>query len=130
MDWSDWLPLSSDTIEKLVPDQPGIYEIRANVSFGRVRGASPIIRIGSASQGKAPSLKQRLLQPITNPDRYSTPEERTLDKNGYKFEFRYACAPNRDQAQDWEAKRHREYFDEHWELPPANQGHPHRVAWP
>lgn len=130
VNWSGWHSLDRETVEKCVPDEPGVYEIRANSSFNRVRGASPVVYIGSASQGEAPSLKRRLLQRITDGKRYSTPEERTFVQNGYNFEFCYACASNGDQARDWEAKLHKEYFDEHWELPPANQGHPHRVTWP
>jgi hypothetical protein len=60
--WSQWYPLAQQPFSIPVPDVPGIYEIRTDHEFGRLRGQSRIVYIGSAARGNSPSLRKRLLE--------------------------------------------------------------------
>ncbi len=56
--WSRWFSLDDGAAKQNVPDKPGIYEVRANFEFGRLRGKSQIVSIGRA----IPSLQKRLCE--------------------------------------------------------------------
>jgi len=109
--WSEWYPLSPRDIG--IPDEPGIYEIRTDYEFGRLRGSSRVVYIGSTMN----SLKQRLVhQRIKEPSR----TEKLLRKAGHALEFRFATATDGETAKRMEAQRLMDYEREHWELPPGN----------
>ncbi len=119
--WSEWHPLDLQSLKVPVPNSPGIYEVRTDFEFGRLRGSSSIIYIGSAT----PSLKKRLLdERIGKPDRYLSRAEKWLRQAGHALEFRYATLANGPTARRLEADRLRECEEEHWELPPGNASLP------
>lgn len=114
--WSEWHPLDLQSLTRLVPDSPGIYEIRTDLEFGRLRGSSQIVYVGSAKG----SLKQRLRQRVSYPDRYLTMAEKWLRQAGHALELHYATASDGATARRLEMERFKEYEQDHWELPPGN----------
>lgn len=113
--WSPWHYLNVDTA---VPDEPGVYEIRTNLEFSRLRGSSSLVTIGSATV----SLRKRLCeQRFNNAVRYQNRAEKWLTRAGYTLEFRFTTTGNSTEARFQEALRLMEYENEHWELPPGNE---------
>jgi len=113
--WSDWLSLNEKNV-LLIPEQPGIYEIRTDYEIKRLNEESRIVSIGRA----VPNLRSRLLGRIYNPARYMNRCEKWLICNNHKLEFHYQVAANSEDAKWLEAMRHWEYENKHWELPPGN----------
>lgn len=83
--WSEWRQLLKQVVGEFVPDLPGIYEIRTDREFGRLKGTSRIVYIGSAARN-TPSLKRRLLGRISN----GSLAEKRLWKHGGNLQFRFA----------------------------------------
>jgi len=121
LSWSEWYHLMPPVVNELVPDLPGIYEIRTDHEFGRLRGTSNIAYIGSAARN-TPSLKRRLLGRISN----ASLAEKRLRQHGYSLEFRFAMASDGETAERMEAERLIDYERQHWELPPGNGAFPRR----
>jgi hypothetical protein len=117
IEWSEWYPIDLQSVTALVPDKPGVYEVRADFEFGRLKGHSRIVTIGSANR----SLRQRLIrQRFANTERFMNRAEKLLYRAGHTLEFRYATTAGGQVARQMEAKRLEEYEKEHWELPPGN----------
>ena len=120
--WSKWYPLTEECRAEDVPDAPGIFEIRTDYEFGRLVGTSRVVYIGSAANGKKPSLRVSLVkQRIGDPDRYLSRSEMALrydDAN--KLEFRFATAIDGKTAKEMKIQWLNEYETHHWELPPGN----------
>ena len=115
--WSAWHPFDAEVAHTSVPDQAGIYEVRADCQFGRLKGSSPLVSIGSAQE----SLRKRLCeQRIGDPIRYHNRAEKWLTEAGHELQFRYITTDSGEEARYWEAIRLMEYENEHWELPPGN----------
>jgi hypothetical protein len=117
--WSKWYPLSQVLVarDEDVPDEPGVYEIRTDYEFGRLRGSSRVVYVGSTVK----SLKERLVhQRIKNPKKNLSGTEKLLREAGHALEFRFATAPDGKTAKHMEAQRLIDYEKEHWELPPGN----------
>lgn len=117
--WSAWHPFNVEVANTSVPDKPGVYEVRSDVEFGRLKGSSPMVTIGSARA----SLRKRLCeQRISDPIRYQNRAEKWLAQAGrHILEFRYATTDSGKEARHLEALRLMEYENEHWELPPGNE---------
>ena len=121
LQWSEWHPLTKKCQAADVPDMPGIYEIRTDYEFGRLRGTSKVVYVGTAASGSRPSLRSRLVdQRIGNPDRFLSRTERLLRESGHDLEFHFATAIDGKTAKEMESRRLSEYEEEHWELPPGN----------
>ena len=121
-EWSAWHRFDAD-VE--IPDEPGVYEIRTNFEFARLRGSSSLVTIGSA----APSLRKRLCeQRFTNAVRYQNRAEKWLIQAGHVLEFRYTTVSIGKEARYLEAMRLLEYENRHWELPPGNEALPMTVV--
>jgi len=119
--WSGWYPLTAKCPAGDVPDMPGAYEIRTDYEFGRLRGTSRIVWIGSAGRGKRPSLRERIVgQRIGDPGRYLSRTEKLLRQAGHDLEFRFATAIDGKTAREMEGQRLMDYEKKHWELPPGN----------
>ncbi len=119
--WSDWYLLESKLDVVNVPDLSGIYEIRTDYEFGRLKGSSQVVYIGSAAGGSKPSLKVRLMdQRAKNPCRYLTRTEKLLKEAGHTLEFRFLIAHDGITAKHTESEKLTAYEKEHWELPPGN----------
>ena len=104
-----------------MPDVPGIYEIRTDYEFGRLRGTSRVVWVGTAASGRRPSLRERVVrQRIGNPDHYLSRTEKLLRQAGHNLEFRFAKASDGETAKQMESQRLMDYEEEHWELPPGN----------
>lgn len=117
-DWSEWYPLSHQSLANL-PDAPGIYEIRTDYEFGRLRGSSRVVYIGSAAQRGKPTLRKRLGQRITDPQGNLSGAEKLLQRAGHVLEFRFAKTKDRETARQMEIQRLTEYEEKHWETPPG-----------
>ena len=116
--WSPWHHLNTDAT---VPDEPGVYEIRTDFEFSRLRGLSSLVTIGSATT----SLRKRFCeQRFNNAVRYQNRAEKWLIQAGHTLEFRYSITASGVEARYLEALRFMEYENEHWELPPGNEALP------
>jgi hypothetical protein len=115
--WSAWCGLDNEIAKQSVPDKPGIYEIRTDFEFGRLKGSSQILSIGRA----VPSLQKRLskgrfsdlIKDLDRPEKWLFNANRIL-------EFHYIVTTSGEEAKWLEALRQWEYENEHWELPPGN----------
>ncbi len=117
-DWSTWYPLSHQSLSNL-PDVPGIYEIRTDYEFGRLRGSSRVVYIGSAARPSKPTLRKRLGNRIADPEGNLSGAEKLLRRAGHTLEFRFAKAKDREMARQMEIQRLTEYEKKHWETPPG-----------
>lgn len=117
-DWSEWYPLSRQSLANL-PDVPGIYEIRTDYEFSRLRGSSRVVYIGSAAGHGKPTLRKRLGQRITDPEGNLSGAEKLLRRAGHALEFRFAKAKDRETARQMQIQRLTEYEEKHWENPPG-----------
>jgi hypothetical protein len=115
--WSDWFPLACCALLKEnVPRQPGIYEIRLNREFGRVRGTTRIVNIGRALD----TLYQRVYRDkACDPDRNYSGTMKWLALENATFEVRWFVTCDKEQAALAEKKRLAEFISRHWELPPG-----------
>ena len=115
--WSSWYSLDARVETTNVPDKPGIYEVKTDIIFGRLKGESSVVTIGSSGT----SLRKRLCeQRIRNSVRYLNRAEKWLVQAKHSLEFRYVTTANREEARYLEVLRLLEYENEHWELPPGN----------
>ena len=125
--WSAWYPLeSTEELKQLVPDCPGIYEIRIDREFSRLNGVTRIVNIGVASK----SLNSRLLrQKGHNPNRYYSGSMKWLkEKENPIFEARWIPLTNAEEAKNAEDQRLAEFINKHWELPPGQSQGPRFVG--
>jgi len=119
--WSAWHRFDAEVARATVPDEPGVYEVRTDFEFGRLKGNSPLVTIGSAVL----SLRKRLCeQRFRNALRYLNRAEKWLVQASHTLEFRYATTASGKEARYLEALRLMEYENEHWELPPGNEALP------
>ena len=115
--WSPWYRLDDKVAKQNIPNKPGIYEIRTEYEFGRLRGKSNILSIGRA----IPSLRNRLGQGrLANLVRNLDRPEKWLFSAKQMIWFRYLVTHSDKEAEWLEALRQWEYEHEHWELPPGN----------
>ena len=121
LSWSEWYRLTPLVVDELVPDLPGIYEIRTDREFGRLKGTSKIVYIGSAAR-KTPSLRRRLLGRIPN----ASLAEKRLWQHECNLQFRFATVSDGETAERIEAERLIDYERQHWEFPPGNGAFPRR----
>ena len=121
--WSEWYQYNQHSLNTYVPESQGIYEIRTDYIFGRLKGYSQTVRIG-----KADRLKQRLGGILNEPDKNRTIEEKRLIQKGHTFEFRFAKAESGEVAIQMENESMAEYVMEYWELPPCIRNFPKEVV--
>ena len=115
LDWSPEYPLGLSS-QGVIPNSPGVYQVLTKTAFGRLRGSSRIVSIGSARA----SLKKRLAgQRMRDPKRYLSRAEKWLLDAGHELWFRFALT-EADAATAVETELFVEYETEHWELPPSN----------
>lgn len=117
IEWSPWYRLDDSVAKKNIPDKPGIYEIKTEYKFGRLRGESDILSIGKATPSLRNRLgKGRLANLVRNLDR----PEKWLFNSKHMIWFRYLVTHSVKEAEWLEAIRQWEYENKHWELPPGN----------
>jgi len=116
--WSPWYRFDDESAKAAVPHRPGAYEVRTDFEFGRLKGSSRLVTIGSAK----PSLRTRLCkQRFRNTVRYLNRAEKWLVYEGHILEFRYLPTATAEEARRLEAERLIEYECQHGELPPGNE---------
>lgn len=114
--WSDWFTLKRcSLLEENVPTEPGIYEIRLNREFMRVRGATRIVNIGMAKNLNNRVYKQKACDPRT----YYSGTMKWLMFEGAVFEVRWLVVSSEAEAERAEDKRIAEFICRHWEMPPG-----------
>ena len=119
--WSEWYRFDSQSTQ--VPNSPGVYEIRTDFEFGRLKGKSSIVYIGKTTR----SLRKRLLdERRDNPSRFMSRAEKVLLQAGHTLEFRYAGLTGKETVEQFEMEELMEYEKEHWELPPGNGNLPRK----
>jgi DNA-directed RNA polymerase subunit RPC12/RpoP len=113
--WSDWHPLNKQVVRQIVPDKPGVYQVRWKGSMvPRFRGSSGVLYIGQAK-----GLRGRILQMLTlgAPHIANVPIDWAI-KNSYHLEFRWV---QNDSPRQLEKELLREYQREHIDTPPFNR---------
>jgi len=119
--WSPWYRFDDESAKAAVPHRPGVYEVRTDFEFGRLKGSSRLVTIGSA----VPSLRTRLCRRrFRNTARYLNRAEKWLVQEGHILEFRYFPTTTAKEARRLEAERLIEYEYQHGELPPGNEALP------
>ena len=122
--WSPWCRPDDHLAKAAVPHGPGVYEIRTDFEFGRLKGSSRLVTIGSAKD----SLWKRLCeQRFGNPVRYLNRAEKWLVYEDHILEFRYFPVTTEKEARRLEAERLFAYEYEHGELPPGNEVLPRSI---
>ncbi len=112
---SGWIDFNSQNITA-VPTKPGVYIIRMKngVQFGRLRGRSDIIYIGSTEKGLRGRLRQYL-----KPDRTQATHQRVNQlMKRYIFEVAWS------EDENPKIQEHNlllQYAGDHNELPPMNR---------
>jgi hypothetical protein len=120
----------------LIPAVPGIYEIRLNREFGRIRGKTDIVNIGVATV----SLRDRVFDQKTLAwRRYWSGSMKWIKENdpNFAFEARWlsmkGCSSGQvKKAEDWEDWRIAEFNLKHFEQPPGQTTAPSgwgRIRW-
>ena len=115
--WSDWFTLERCALLKEnVSHEPGIYEIRLNREFGRVRGTTRIVNIGMAAK----SLNDRVYrQKACDPIRNYSGTMKWLMLEDAEFEVRWFVVSSEEEAKRAEDQRIAEFICRHWEMPPG-----------
>ena len=109
---------------RLIPESDGAYVIRAYEPFGRYRGQSDIVYIGSSS-GSRSGLKGRLtfyFRP--GPTQYTSKRIKALLDRQTQLEISFKVCPG-VVARSLEKDILGRYVNDHWELPPYNRNEPH-----
>lgn len=115
--FSLWYPFNEQSI-KNAPKRWGAYVIRTTggKSFGRLRGKSDILYIGSTKNKRG--LNQRLTQ-FLNPGPTQWTSQR-INKFIKKYPVEVAWRIS-DEPRNLESELLQQYFKEHEELPPLNR---------
>jgi len=113
---SEWHPFNKETV-KSVPGQHGIYIFRMAQSkrFGRLKGESDILYIGSTKGGRG--LRGRLQQYLhPGPTQWTNKRIHEMAKK-YDMEIGWCLC---EEASNLELQLLHRYFEDHDELPPLN----------
>ncbi len=129
--WKRWQYLaghldSLKTAAPPIPCQHGVYIIRAPAPLARVRGSSDVVYVGQSGGGKRGG-KQGIGPGNGEPGRlFNTrgSDEVVREKieslfNGQRFSLECAFV-EQDDPESIEERLLRAYFEDHYELPPAN----------
>jgi len=114
--FSEWHLLNDKAIQN-APSKKGTYVIRkaGGERFGRLRGESDIMYIGSTTR----RLKKRLQQYLRpGPTQWTNQRIYKLLTKGYKLEFAWCL---NDEPKILEHNLLRQYISEHDEFPPMNR---------
>ncbi len=107
-----WFPLNRTT-QSTAPLLPGIYVMRINESFGRLRGSSDILYIGKTTS----SIRQRLAGYLNPGSTQRTNIRINNMLERYPIEIAWFLTDNPSQL---ETTLLEQYFEEHDEQPPFN----------
>lgn len=127
MRWTKWKPLVITQLEE-VPENPGVYEIKASYDIPRLAGKSSTLYVGSSKHSIYGRLSCFEYIRDKSKDYYQHKLVRKLlrkllRRNGIslnKLQFRYKiCA--KGKAEEEEARLLRNYERKHIELPPFNK---------
>ena len=122
----EWLPFTIEQKSCLLgkfPNSDGAYVIRSSQCFGRFKGQSDIIYIGSSAGAKR-GLRGRLsffFDP--GPSQYTSKRIKMLLDRAVNLEISFRICPA-VQARQLEKDILEQYTNEHWELPPYNRSLP------
>ncbi len=118
MGWSEWFLLEKgNLIEMDFPECDGLYEIRVNSPFPRLKGTSRVVNIGRTNRGR--NLRSRMGSKADY-QCFSGPMKWLHDEGDETFEIRYMALASQEDAKIAEDVRISQYPESHWELPPAN----------
>ncbi len=109
--WKGPYQLNSITPQD-VPSCPGIYQVHTEFHFGRLKGTSSVVYIGSTHDLWGTLHGRRVKNPAT--------AEKILWSNSHVLEVRFMACESVDKARTLEYSLLEEYEKEHWELPPGN----------
>lgn len=120
--FSDWLPFNCRTKKELlrsVPKTFGVYVIRRDKPFSRVRGTSDILYIGSAANQQG--LHGRTGQYFSpGPTQWTNKRILALVGDSTNFQIAWLEAETIAKAKSLEQELLELYLGEHGELPPEN----------
>ena len=120
--FSEWQPFNRQTKKELlrsVPKSFGIYAIRRDRPFSRVRGASDILYIGSAANQKG--LRGRIRQYFSpGPTQWTNKRILALVADASNYQISWLQTDSIAKAKALEQELFDRYEQEHGDLPPEN----------
>lgn len=130
--WSNWGALSNpEEVWNAVPDQHGIYILRANKPIPRIRGESDILYVGITITNQF-GLRKRLYdharssneynRHLSSASRFIAPD--LLGSIGISIEYSYCLEGDLEARKQAEANLLNAYRQRHIELPPGNSNLP------
>ena len=121
-----WLPFTAEAKSHLlnnIPDRDGVYIIRSSQPFGRYRGQSDIVYVGSSANATR-GLKGRISSFFRpGPSQYTSKRVKALLDLAEKLEMSFKICTS-VEARNLEKDIIRQYVVEHQELPPSNRSEP------
>jgi len=112
LSWKGPYRLNSIT-PKDIPSSPGVYQVHTEFHFGRLKGTSNVVYIGSTYNLWNTLHQRRVVEPSA--------AEKILWIHNHVLEVRFMASESLDKARTFEQSLLEEYEKEHWELPPGNQ---------
>lgn len=113
--WSREIPLDRRTVERDVPEMPGVYEILQGDPYPRYIGSTRVLRIGKSEC----NLR---LEVVNHFARHTVANRlaRIRGREGLHLVVIFATVPVASAAATTEAELLREFEDQHWDLPVLN----------
>jgi hypothetical protein len=108
---------------KLIPSGPAVYALLHEHAFGRLKGESRILYIGSTGMlgGDSDSCRLRIYRyPNGQHARELRRRTELLIASGAAVTFQWKDVATKDEATLLESVLLERYAEEHWELPPFN----------
>lgn len=122
--FSDWHNWDSHTVRK-APNRPGVYAFKlAGSLFGRFKGESDIVYIGCTESANG-TISRRLGDHLPTRADVSDVAHRLRDAQKLgSLQVAWKISEDQNEATDEEAKFLRNYYWDHFELPPVNRSEP------
>jgi excinuclease UvrABC nuclease subunit len=122
MGFSEWRVFNRQTKKELLraaPKSVGVYAIRRDTSFSRIRGASDILYVGSAANQKG--LHGRIGQYLSpGPTQWTNKRILALVAETTNYRISWLVTETIAKAKALEQELLELYLQEHGELPPQN----------
>ena len=118
--WRSFSLIQENALLTVLPKQMGVYVIRDSKNFGRYKGESDIVYIGSTISSRG--LKRRI-RFYFHPGQTQHTSQRihNLLRRIHTLEISWICYQSGVDARNLEKKLLNQYHSDHHELPPFNR---------
>lgn len=114
INWSSEVAFEQRTVERDVPEQPGVYQILQGKTYPRYNGVTRVLKIGKSEGNLRQEIENHFVR-HTAANRLA----RVRQLPGLRVSMVFAVLPQELAAQA-EAALLRRFEDEHWDLPALN----------